>query len=146
VGVVLVGLAASVGDDRVEASAERRLARRLRLGVEAKPHDAGAAAGDVEDIARTGLGARLEGVHRGGQALDDVAVERVLHVRRGVRRAPEPLEVGLVLGEEPLDGAGGARLDLEAISTERRVPRRDDAVAGALDRRLLPVTLAGSAP
>ena len=67
------------------------------------------------------LGADAVGVHR-RRARDDVVVDPVLRVRRGVRRAVEPAQVGVVVAEQQVGSrAVGAGVELPGQLAEPRV-------------------------
>ena len=63
---------------------------------------------DVDGVMGRRLRPGLRGIHRAAVAANDIAMERVLHVRRRVRLPPEPLRVALVLREQQV-GAAVAR-------------------------------------
>ncbi len=125
--VELVG----VEDPLLERLLERPAERRAR-GPGGKPQadDLAAAGGDLEDIAGRGLRPGLLRVHGVALPGDDVAMERVLDVRRRIRLAPEPLEVALVLGEQELRGA----VARERVIAQLGMGRRDRPADLAEDR------------
>src|ERR1017187_5484476 len=69
---------------------------------EAQHHDGGLAGPDGKRIMRGGLGAAVFGIYGGAVAVDDAFADAVFHVRRAAGRAPEPLGIGVVAGEEDL--------------------------------------------
>jgi hypothetical protein len=96
---------------------------------------------------RRHLGAGARRVHRLAAAVDQVLVERVLHVGRGIGDAEQPRGVGLVVGEQELGrravrrGSGD-----EPIATEARVVGENAAVDIDRQVRFPPVALVGRAP
>jgi hypothetical protein len=81
----------------------------------------------LEHVLCRRLRARPTGVHGRLVAVDDVVVERVLHVRPGVRGSPQPLGVRLVLGEQQrwiTDAAEHHVAQLGMLSTDGDGARR----------------------
>ncbi len=134
-GVELVGLADAVGEDGVEAGAERVGGRLLR-GRQPQPHRGAAAGRQLEAVPRRRLradGRRVDGALPPG---DDAVVERVLDVRRPVGFAEQALGVGLVVGEQQLgEAAVGPGPGDERDAAERRVVGLEPARPGGGDRR-----------
>ena len=82
----------------------------VRLGAEADRHRERGPGGQHGVGVAGELAAPLRG-HGAGVAVDHGLVDPVLHVGLRIGRAEEPLAVGLVLGEEELDGVlAGARV------------------------------------
>jgi hypothetical protein len=70
--------------------------------VKSQPDGAGLSGGDGELVVGRRLCPGSSGIDRVAAAVDDIAVDPVLHVRRSVGRSEEPLRIGLVLGEEQI--------------------------------------------
>ena len=121
--VEVVRLGQAPREDRVERGTDR--AGAALGGGQAEAHDARAAGGDGPAVARGRLRPRARGAHRVAAAVDHVVVERVLHARRLVRRAPEPARVGHVVGEEQLRRLAVRRLAREVVAPHRLVDREE---------------------
>ena len=100
--VELVRVEEPLPERLLERGPERPRRRALR---QPELDDLATARRHLQDVARRGLRPRLAGVHGVPHSGDDVAMERVLHVRRRAGLAPEPLRVGLVLREQELRSA-----------------------------------------
>src|SRR5205823_15118946 len=121
--VELVRLAEALCERDVEVRPERAAGDRRVAEPEARrPALAGL---EREAMERGRLGADPGAVDRVRPALDDVAVDSVLHIGRHVRRAPEARAVGVVLREQEHGGS----LAVEPPRPERRVLALDDDVA-----------------
>ena len=110
-------------------SREPILRRRRR---EAQANRLAAAARHLEHVVRCGLGPLVRRIHCVALTGDDMAVERILHIRRWIRLSPEPLSVALVLGEQQL----GRSVAHQRVGAELVVRRVDPARAGLAQRRL----------
>ena len=75
------------------------------------------ARGNFEHVMRRRLRPNAVRIHGLGASLHDRLMERILHVRRKIRRSEEPLVVRLVLGEKPRR----LRVDCEPEIAERLV-------------------------
>lgn len=144
--IKLIRLGARLGERALEAAAEGerlRFPRREELEIDGDL----AAGGDVQDVVQGRLGAGPGRVHRGALAVHDIAVERVLHVRRRVGGAEEALLVGIVLREQRhgLRAIGRGREPVFEVA-ERLVLHRDHAVARERELRLHLDVLARAAP
>ena len=109
----------------------------VRLGAEADRHRERGPGGQHGVGVAGELAAPLRG-YGAGVAVDHGLVDPVLHVGLRIGRAEEPLAVGLVLGEEKLDGvAAGARVPPAlADQVVRRVGRAGpDALGSPAARR-----------
>ena len=100
--VELVGVQEPLAERVLEGRSERHA---RRPGGQAKADHLASAGRHVDDVAGRRLGAGLRRVHGALLACDHEAVERVLHVRRRIGRAPQPCGVRVVLGEQQLRGA-----------------------------------------
>ena len=123
-GVVLVGLAQALAEGRVEARHRIvELIRRTRRQPQA--HGRGLAGLDVEQRVRRRLGPLLGRIDGVTAPLHHVVIDAVLLVRGRIGLAPQPVAVGLVVGEQQLAGA----LTVEKALAQLRVPRGDDRTA-----------------
>ena len=96
--VELVGL----GDAPRQSRRESAKCVVGRVTSQAKTDGLAPAAGHLQHVVGGGLGSGLGGVDRIAVSRDDVRVEGVLDVGRGIGLAPETAGVALVLGEEQL--------------------------------------------
>jgi hypothetical protein len=147
--VELVGLAQPFGEDRVEVGEtgrHRRLGRgravapgrraavgRLgRPGTHQAEPDGGRLAGaDRQAVVGGRLGADLLRIDRLRAALDHRVVDPILHVRRRIRAAEQPLHVRLVLDEQQLRSA----VAHQGVPAELVVIGDDRVLAGPAEHR-----------
>ena len=94
--VELVSVGEALGDLRVEP-AERV---RDRVAHQAQADGPASATWHVQGVVCRGFGAGLGRVHGVAMSRDDVGVEGVLDVGRGIGLAPETDGVAVILGEE----------------------------------------------
>ena len=138
--VELVGLHATLREHLVEARAERGVGRGR---PEADPDHLGLPRRDRQAVPPGDLRADAVRVHR-RRACDHMVVDPVLGVRRGVRRAVEPRQVGVVVAEQQVGGrAVRTGVQLPAQLAEPGVTHRDLAGAGGLQRRPLGTDVPG---
>ena len=103
-----IGLDQAFLEDPVEVAEDAGRTLLAGRAAQSKSQHAGFTRGDFAAVVGAGFRAARRRVHRGAVAVDHEAVERVLREGRPVRRAEEPLEVGVVLGEQQLRVAAGS--------------------------------------
>ena len=89
----------------------------LRQRAQAKIHRAAFSAREIELVIGGRLGPDALRVHRLAPPPDHIIVQRILHVGRSIPQAEEPLEIGLVFGEQHL----ATRIEFELILSQRNV-------------------------
>jgi hypothetical protein len=98
-----IRLLAPCREDTIEPRPERLALRRRAAGLgEAQPNRGTRARRQLEHVVGGDLRPHPIRVRRFGLPADDELVHPILHIRRRVRRPPQPLIVGLVLAEQQL--------------------------------------------
>ena len=121
-----------VGDPALEDLLETAEGILHPGGRQPQSHRLAAARRHVEDVVGRRLGPRLGGIHRVALSRDDVAVKRILDVRRSIGLVPQTLRVAFVLGEEQL----GRPVAMKPVLAQITVHRLDDVRPRPAQRRL----------
>jgi hypothetical protein len=95
-----ITLAATRLNDRREVFEWSGRQRAQIVGREAQPDLSAPAGVDGDPVMRGDFGPRLGGIHRIGQSVDEIFVDRILDPGTRVRLAEEPLGVCVVVGEQ----------------------------------------------
>ena len=115
--IEFIGLRNPLIEGRLKLLVQQIRGGLLRCEAQAKHRPL--AGRNIQPIIRGGLGARLRRIHRAGLAVNQVFVDPVLYKRRSIRRAVEPLAIGLVLSEEQLRRALADQPSLAVVIVNR---------------------------